>query len=67
MDQRVLRQFGHVERMAEYRMARRVWRASTGLTEVRLDKFREGGRLQQRNNGGGCANDTKEWRALVHI
>ena len=43
-DQRVLRWFGLVERMNEYRMARRVlmaevsaWRASTRETEVRLE------------------------------
>ena len=44
-DQRVLRWFGHVETMDEYRMARRVL-----MTEV------SGGRVrQQRNDGGGCA------------
>ena len=60
-DQRVLRWFGHVERMDEYRMARRVvdgrsqWRTSTRETEVRLDGWCEGGLRQQKNDGGGYA------------
>ena len=42
-DQRVLRWFGHVERMDEYRMARKgvdgrsQWLTGTRETEVRLD------------------------------
>ena len=59
-DQGVLRWFGHVERMEEYRMARRVdgrsqWRTGIRETEVRLDGWCEGGLRQQRNDGGGCA------------
>ena len=59
-DQRVLRWFGHVERMDEFRMARRVdgrsqWRTGTRETEVRLDGWCEGGLRQQRNDCGGCA------------
>ena len=48
-DQRVLRWFGHMERMDEYRMARRVligrsqWGTGTRETEVRLDGWCEGG------------------------
>ena len=46
-DQRVLRYFGHVERMDEYRMARRVceskWRTGSRHTEVRLDGWCESG------------------------
>ena len=45
-DQRVLRWTGHVERMDEYRVARKVlmeWRAGTRETEVRLDGWCEGG------------------------
>ena len=34
--------------------------------EVRLDGWCEGGLGQQRNDGGGCAKDRKEWTALVH-
>ena len=47
-DQRVLRWFGHVERMDEYRMARlgvdgrSQWRTGTRETEVRLNRFCEG-------------------------
>ena len=58
---RVLRWFGHVERIHEYRMARRVLMAeikSVGdgyeETKVRLDGWCEGGLRQQRNDGGGC-------------
>ena len=62
-DQRVLRWFGHVERMDEYRMdggsgvdGRSKWRAGMRETEVRLDEWCEGGLGQQRNNGGGCTS-----------
>ena len=52
-----MRWFGHVERMDEYRMARRVLMAEvsggTRETEVRLDGWCEGGLRQQRNDGGG--------------
>ena len=58
-DQRVLRWFGHVERIDAYRMARRVLMEKCGTgtreTEVRLDGWCEGGLRQQRNDGGGCA------------
>ena len=60
-DQRVLRWFGHVERMDEYRMARRVLMAEvrgvgwgTRETEVRLDGWCEGGLRKQSNDGGRC-------------
>ena len=66
-DQRVLRWFGHVERMDEYRIASRVLMAGTRETEVRLNGWCEGGLRQQRNDGGGCEKDWKEWRALVHM
>ena len=63
-DQRVLRWFGHVERMDEYRIARRVLMAEVSGGRVR----RRPGLRQQRNDGGGCATkDRKEWRALVHM
>ena len=75
-DQRVSRWFGHVERMDEYPMARRVL-----MTEV------SGGRGRGRPRLGWmdgvkvafsnremtveaerqCAKDRKEWRSLVHI
>ena len=71
-DQRVLRWFGHVERMDDYRMARSVLMAEvsgegTRETEVRLDGWCESGVRQQRNDGGCCAKDRKAWRALVHV
>ena len=43
VDQGVLRWFGQMERMDEYRMARRVLMADTGYTEVRLNGWFEGG------------------------
>ena len=60
-DQRVLRWFGHVERMDEYRMARRVLMAEAsggrvrGRTRLGFNGWCEGGLRQQRNDGGGCA------------
>ena len=56
-DHRVLRYFGHVERMDEYRMARKVLKADVSGWRVRgrLDGSCEGGLGQQRNDGGGCA------------
>ena len=55
--QRVLSWFGHVERMDEYRMARRVLMAEVSggrrrWIEVRLAGWCEGGLRQQRNDGG---------------
>ena len=43
------------------------WRAGTRETEVGLDGWCEGGLGQQRNDGGGCAKDRKEWRAPAHM
>ena len=71
-DQRVLRWFAHVERMDEYRMARRVLMAEvSGPVGGRprlgwMDGVKVALR-QQRNDGGGCARGRKEWRALVHL
>ena len=76
-DQIVLRWFGHVERMDDCRMARRVLMAEVSGGRVR-EKPRLGwmdgvkvaliSQQQQRNDGGGCATmDRKEWRALVHM
>ena len=59
LDQRVFSWFGHVERMDEYRMARMVWRACMGYTEVRLDGWREDSLGQQRHDGGGYATMRK--------
>ena len=77
-DQRVLRWFGHVARMEEHGMARRVLmglsksRAGTREIEVRLNGWCEGG-VALGNRGltvkaaHQFANDQKEWRALVHM
>ena len=64
-DQRVFRWFGHVERMDEHRMARRVMMEEVSgervrrRPEVRLDGWWEGGLRQQRNDGGGCAKNRR--------
>ena len=73
---RVLRRFGHVERMDEYRMARRVLMAEVSGGMV-LGKRRLGGmdgvKVAIGNRGmtveatRRCAKDRKEWRALVHM
>ena len=59
-DQRVLRLFGHVERMDEYRMARRVLMAEVSGGRVRgrprlgwMDGVKMA--LNKRNEDGGCA------------
>ena len=75
-DQRVLKWFGHVEKMDEYRMARRLLMAEVSGRRAR-------GRLRLRwmdsvkvalaNTGmtleaaRQCAKDRKECRALVHM
>ena len=75
-DQRILRWVGHVERMDEYHMARRVL-----MTEVSGGRVRgrprlgwmDGVKVALGNKGitvataGQCVKDRKEWRALVHI
>ena len=76
-DQRVLRWFGHVERMDEYRMARRGLMAELSGRRVRgrprlgwMDGWCEGCLGQQRNDGIGGASmqeRRKDWRALVHM
>ena len=76
-DQRVLRWFGHVERMDEYRMARRVLMAKdTGgrlRDRARLVGWMDSVKMALSNRGmtveavRQCAKDRKEWRALVHM
>ena len=75
-DQRVLRWFGHVERMDEYRMARRVLMAEVSGGRVRgrprlgwMDgvKVALGNRGMTVEAARQCAKDRKEWRALVHM
>ena len=75
-DQRVLRRFGHVERMDEYRMARRVLMAEVSGGRVRGRPrlcWMDGVKLALGNRGmtveaaRQCAKDRKVWRALVHM
>ena len=72
-DQRVLRWFGHVERMDEYLMTRRVLMADVSGMRVRgrprlgwLDgvKVALGNRGMTVEVARQCAKDRKEWRAL---
>ena len=73
-DQRVLRWFGHVERMDEYRMARRVLLAELTSGRARgrprlgwMDRVKVaiGNRGMTVEAARQCAKDRKEWRALV--
>ena len=75
-DQRVLRWFGHVERVDDYCMARRVLMAevSGGRVQGKLKlrwiygmKVALGNRLMTVDAARQCAKDRKEWRALVHM
>ena len=66
-DQRALRWFGHVEKMDEYRMARRVLMAEVSGGRVRgrprLD-WMDGVTVEAARQ---CAKDRKAWRALIHM
>ena len=70
-----MRWFGHVQRMDEHRMARRVLmaevvEAGTRETEVRLNGWCEGGLGQQSNDGGDCMTmreRSERVEALVHM
>ena len=75
-DQRVLRWFGHVERMDEYRMARRVLMAKVSGGRIRgrprlgwMDgvKVALGNRGMTVEAARQCSKDRKEWRALVDM
>ena len=75
-DQRVLRWFGHVERMDEYRMAKRVFMAEVSGGRVRRRPrlgWMDGVKVALGNRGmtveaaRQCATDRAEWRALVHM
>ena len=75
-DQRVLRWFGRVERMDEYRMARRVLIADVSGGRVRgrprlgwVDcvKVAFGNRGTTLEAARQCVKDGKEWRVLVHM
>ena len=76
VDQRVLRWFGHVERMDEYRTARRVLMAEVSggwirgrLMSTQMDgvKVALGNRGMMVEAARQCMKDRKEWRALVHM
>ena len=76
IDQRVLRWFEHVERMDEYRMARKVLMAEVSGGRVqgkpRLGwmngvKVALGNRGMTAEAARQCTKDRKEWRTLVHI
>ena len=61
-DQRLMRSFGHVERMGEYRRTRRVLMTDASRGRVRcrprlgwMDEWLEGGLRQQSDDCGGCA------------
>ena len=69
-DQRVFRWFGHVERMDEYRVARRVLMAEVSGLRVRgrpkigwMDGVKVAWATEAARQ---CAKDRKEWRPLVH-
>ena len=75
-DQRVLRWFGHMERMDEYRMARRVLMAEVSGGRVRgrqrlgwtdCVKVALGNRGMTVEAARQCAKDRKAWKALVHM
>ena len=75
-DQGVLRWFGHVERMDEHRMARRVLMAEVSGGRVRgrpglgwMDgvKVALGNRGMTVEAARQCAKYRNEWRALVHM
>ena len=75
-DQTVLRWFGHVQRIDEYRMAIRVLMAEVSGGRVRGRPrlgWMDGVKVALGNKGmtveaaRRCAKDRKEWRALVHM
>ena len=75
-DQRVLRWFGHVERMDDCRMARRVLMAEVSVGLVRggprlgwMDgvKVALGNRGMTMEAARQCPKDCKAWGALVHM
>ena len=76
VDQRVLRWFGHVERLNEYRMARKVLMAEESGGRVRGRPrlgWMDGVKVALGNRGMAVeaarhfAKDRKEWRALAHM
>ena len=75
-EQRVFRWFGHVERMDDYRMARKVLVTEVSGGRVRgrprltwLDgvKVALGNRGMTVETARQCAKVRKEWRAILHM
>ena len=69
-DQRILRWFGHMERMDENRMARRVLMAEVSGGRVRGRPrlgWMDDVKVALGNRGMTMAKDRKEWRALEHM
>ena len=75
-DLRVLRWLGHVERMDDYRMARRMLMAEVSGGRVRVRPrlgWMDGVKVALGNRGmtveaaRQCARDRKAWGALVHM
>ena len=75
-DQRVLRRFGHVERMDEYHMARTVLMAKVSGDRVRSRprfgwihsvNVALGNRGMTVEAARQCSKYRKEWRAQVHM
>ena len=69
-DRRVLRRYGHMERMDECHMARRVLMTDEveggyGVDLGYVGWIGEGGQRRQKDNDGGCVTDRKECRALI--
>ena len=71
-----MRWFGHVERMDEYRMARKVLMSEVSGRRVRERprlgwmhgvKVALGKRGMTVEAARQCTKDQKEWRALVHM
>ena len=70
VDQRAWRWFGHMERMDEYRMARRVLMAEVSgwLVQGRLRfGWKDGVKETLSNRGITVEADKKKWTALVHM
>ena len=75
-DQRVLKWFGHVKRMDEYCITRRVLMPEVSGGQVLgrkrlclMDgvKVALGNRAMTKEAARQCTNDGKEWKALVHM
>ena len=69
-DHRVLRWFGHVERMDDYLVVRRVLMAEVSVGRVRGRPrlgWMDGVKVAFGNRGMMVEAARKEWRVLVHV